>query len=452
MRCLGIPVDHRLRNFINNKSGIVGAKPSGHIRMLKDYGESVRVEALPGDVATELSVEELDFALELARPETTGGVVIILYHPDPSQTYESGYTSEESRCATLASIRDLVLCTTLGSLDSDAVTILDSMPFLVEDFNEKDESHVMAQEKFLEILVAKQPSVVLSCFSSGTKSKPLELIRHWGVGTEADRPIYVPGKNLEFDKINGIHPGYAINHHPHESRFRQLLTLQFAKAFGTWRSDWIEQPFMREIRQDSASLASRYRDCNPENLSQLKQTRFKETLEALTKALYSLGHFKNLRGLNSAAIRKNLIQSRLTWLLCDCGLFLDEESKLKELLDHQHLRQNAETWLAAVLGEGSGDSTDSVGLKDHRTLLDKESTLLDHHARQLQNLFFTWLRQVNLGFTRTDKSGYHHHDLELHSNAMLRFACGIEDVLAREDLKNCAEASLVQDLQGLKLV
>jgi hypothetical protein len=34
---------------------------------------------------------------------------------------------------------------------------------------------------------------------------------------------------------------------------------------------------------------------------------------------------------------------------------------------------------------------------------------------------------------------------------MLRFACDIEDVLAREDLKDRAEESLVQGLQGLKL-
>jgi hypothetical protein len=193
--------------------------------MPKEFGESVRVEALPGNVAPELSMKELNFALELARPGTTGGVAIILYHPDPSRTYESGYIAEESRCATLASIRDLVVCTTLGNLDSDAVTILDSVPFLVEDFNDKDEPHIMAHEKFVEILVAKQPSIVLSCFSLGTKSKPLELIRHWGVGIVADRSTYLPGRNLRFEKVNGNHPEYAINHHPHESRFLQLLTL-----------------------------------------------------------------------------------------------------------------------------------------------------------------------------------------------------------------------------------
>jgi hypothetical protein len=90
------------------------------------------------------------------------------------------------------------------------------------------------------------------------------------------------------------------------------LTLPSAKAFGFWRSDWIEQPFMHAIRQDSVSLASRYQDCNPENLFQTKQTRFKETLEALSKALYGLGDSDHLGDLNLAAIHKNLIQSRLT--------------------------------------------------------------------------------------------------------------------------------------------
>lgn len=145
MRCLEIPVDHRLRRWISTKCGSLGSGPSQHVHLLKLLGDDVKSQ-LPGGVPFGLAMDEIDFGLELARPETKGGIVILLYHPDPSQSYTSGYSAEEARCATLASVRELILCVTAGTLDSDAITILDSLPFLPEDFDERDDSHNMAHK------------------------------------------------------------------------------------------------------------------------------------------------------------------------------------------------------------------------------------------------------------------------------------------------------------------
>lgn len=45
------------------------------------------------------------------------------------------YTSGEATCGTLAAVKDLVMCSTLDVMDTDAVTILDFMPFMDKDFD-----------------------------------------------------------------------------------------------------------------------------------------------------------------------------------------------------------------------------------------------------------------------------------------------------------------------------
>lgn len=45
---------------------------------------------------------ELDFGIGIARPETTGRIVVVLRDPDPSQTYRDRFAVEEMRWRTLA--------------------------------------------------------------------------------------------------------------------------------------------------------------------------------------------------------------------------------------------------------------------------------------------------------------------------------------------------------------
>lgn len=283
----------------------------------------------------------------------------------------------------------------------------------------------------------------------------LELVRHWEVGTREDREMRLPDTQLHFHKVNAIHPGYAINHYPHGSCFRQLLILQFAKVFGIWRGEWQEERFMEEIRDAASSRSSSYRSCTSSDLRQFEQTRFKNTVYELSGALSRLRYFNEFAEKLPTDIDDMLVTSKLTWLLCDCGLFLRAKAKRKVALDQQNFRRGSETWLDAVVRAQPADIGTPYNLRDHQLLLEKRSELLHAYARQLQNLLFTWLRQINLGYQRVEENGRYSHDYEAYSNAMLRFASGVEDVLARGATRSRGGPSsfpidaLSQQLQGL---
>lgn len=73
MKCLGIPVDHRLRSIIRESSSIdTSGTDSEHIRLLHQFGEALRYggNAYP--------LHDLSFALEMARPGSKGGMLIAL--------------------------------------------------------------------------------------------------------------------------------------------------------------------------------------------------------------------------------------------------------------------------------------------------------------------------------------------------------------------------------------
>jgi hypothetical protein len=84
MHCLRIPADHRLRRLVSPVGTTARPGRSEHIRILNNFGETLEYLQQDGSFN---SIRPSDFGLELARPETTGGVVIILQHPAPSQTY-----------------------------------------------------------------------------------------------------------------------------------------------------------------------------------------------------------------------------------------------------------------------------------------------------------------------------------------------------------------------------
>lgn len=88
MLCLDIPPDHRLI-----RSRTVEPPPHSpptldntHIDILGNFGRK-----LIKDDANDVSWAELDFTLEMARPESTGGLAIILAQPHPSQEYRYGF-------------------------------------------------------------------------------------------------------------------------------------------------------------------------------------------------------------------------------------------------------------------------------------------------------------------------------------------------------------------------
>ena len=85
-----------------------------------------------------LPIPEIDFCLELARPETSDAGVVLLQHPDSSQIYNEGYAAEEARCKALAAVEELVHFRSGGTMDTVCVTILDCMPFADNDYDGSD--------------------------------------------------------------------------------------------------------------------------------------------------------------------------------------------------------------------------------------------------------------------------------------------------------------------------
>ena len=200
---------------------------------------------------------EVDFCIELARPEKIGGIVLVLQHPDPSQVYGDGYAVEDVRCRMLAAVKELVQFGSGGTRHTDCVTILDCMPFIIDDYDESD-VHPESHETFLRALEAKRPDVVISCFRTNTPNKFLRLLQGSGVGIAPRRcMLYFPNGRYRFTRISAFHPGFAMNHARTESCFRRLLALEFAKAFGIWRKAWKEEEWMDNLRHHGSEVSKK---------------------------------------------------------------------------------------------------------------------------------------------------------------------------------------------------
>lgn len=167
MTCLQISVDHRLRKIIKGFGPITSPSQAlgNHVKLLHEFGGRLIYDGEASKKA--VSVLNMDFTLQLARPESTGGVLVLLLHPDKSQLFERGYLAEAEKCATIKAVLELISVVNDGCLTKDAVSVFDSLPFLTEDYNES-ETHQKAQETFVAMVKAKKPEVVISCFKTET--------------------------------------------------------------------------------------------------------------------------------------------------------------------------------------------------------------------------------------------------------------------------------------------
>ena len=214
---------------------------SGHIQILREHGNVISA-----------SQTMVDFYAELAKPDITGGVVVILERPSSAEQirYGGGYRSVLSRTKTLKEVARLISQVTNGALTIDDVTILDAFP--LQPYHNFDEGDPKKSSKLLDkLLAAKRPDLVLSCFRAGAHQGVIRVIQHPGVGSESNNryyPVKVDRMRHEFKKIDAFHPSFAISYHADEDCFIQLLELQFAKAFGEWSGTWQEASWMDELR------------------------------------------------------------------------------------------------------------------------------------------------------------------------------------------------------------
>lgn len=257
MTCLQIPVDHRLRKIIKDFGPITSPTQAlgNHVKLLHEFGDRLIYD---GDASKKaVSVLNMDFTLQLARPESTGGVLALLLHPDKSQLFERGYLAEAEKCATIKAVLELISVVNDGRLTKDAVSVFDSLPFLIEDYN-GSETHQKAQETFVAMVKAKKPDVIISCFRTKTDLEEIEQLSRMSVGVTFD-PSCVPITAGHITtRVNAIHPSYAMNRVPTESCLRRLLTLEFVHGFGMWRGIWKEERWMQDLREHCQRTSLQY--------------------------------------------------------------------------------------------------------------------------------------------------------------------------------------------------
>jgi hypothetical protein len=244
MECLGIPVDYRLRGLIRRIRPIGISKALGpHVQILREFGES-----LLWDGDEPINISELNFALDLAGPDTIGGILVLLQQPSKTQTYENGFIADVDDCETLKAIRQLVSLASNQLAGLDNVSLFDMLPFLTEEYEDTDIFRA-AHETLVRMIRAKAPSIVICCARGQSHDRFVRDIHGLGVG-KTFSPEELQNGTSRFLRINVFHPSYSVNYNRSYSCFRRLLILEFVKAFNLQQSQWLEEEWMDKLRLD----------------------------------------------------------------------------------------------------------------------------------------------------------------------------------------------------------
>ncbi|KAJ6126984.1 hypothetical protein N7523_002596 [Penicillium sp. IBT 18751x] len=255
MQCLNIPIDHRLRWIIREAPSMGSSETSSeHVHLLHDFGTSLEVD---GD---DYPLEDLSFALEMARPESQGGVLIALLQPHSKQDNSNGFLAGKRNCETLKGISDLVTAVNNAKAGFDDISVFDAIPLIDEAATGAEISRVIANahEVFANMVIAKKPEVVICCFQAESKNTLVQKLRSRGVGKSFDDEKSIPESiepGLSFMRVNAFHPSYAINRFPIFCCLRRLLILEFTKAFALLRNQWTEEPWMESLRNECRNAA-----------------------------------------------------------------------------------------------------------------------------------------------------------------------------------------------------
>lgn len=260
MECLGIPVDHRLRSLIREVRPIdSNVLDSDHIRILQEFGTSLKVGEDEDDY---LATCDLSFGIEMARPETKGGILVALLQPHSSQDNSDGFLAGKRNCSTINAVSELISVASNARLSFDGISVFDAVPFLNEKVTGKNIIE-KAHDVFVEMIKAKQPKVVISCFNKHTTNAIVQNLCHRGIGSNFDFDLQgsrqLAESGLELIRVNAFHPSYAINRFPEFSCFKRLLVLEFVKAFSLWQGRWNDETWMANLRNECHEQAKKLR-------------------------------------------------------------------------------------------------------------------------------------------------------------------------------------------------
>lgn len=252
MSVLEVPVDHRLRDIIRelmklNEAPTASNLSSNHNDNLRQLCRSRRRRGWS------ISENEVDFACYLAEPAIRGGIVVALMQPPSNQDYSLPFEEVVNDCNTLLALRDLA---EFFNLPFDRLSIFDAYLFITnKKLNQENVDHSESHTTFHDMIVEKQPTVVLTGWTSPSFwDFTTKALRKRAIGAVFRIPtIHYSG--LTFSMVNMPHPSYYMNYYPTESCFRQLQILEFAQACGRWWGAWQEEAWMAELREKCKARA-----------------------------------------------------------------------------------------------------------------------------------------------------------------------------------------------------
>jgi hypothetical protein len=241
---LDIAVDHRLRMLF--KPIIPVVNPQGyHVQCIDKLGHSL---ARDGETLPE---EEIIVTKQLAFPESTGGIAVALSQPANAHPFHLGTDIVISSSPTLIALDQAFTTVTCGSLSlRDDVTVIDRSPF----FLAKDQISRELQEKVRNVsfnaISGKKPDVVLCMGQDRVDIRSsVDGFQSTGVGKTFAKTQTQLGSELWTKIVNAPHPSYVMNYNPHISWFRELILLEVAYACGVYKKDWVEEFWMKELRE-----------------------------------------------------------------------------------------------------------------------------------------------------------------------------------------------------------
>jgi len=450
MECLDIPVDHRLTPLIRGMKIPNQTQRSTHLDTLQYWGDLLskyRKEPIPST--------EIYHALELAKPGTKGGVLVVLPEPYRKQTFKRGFSADQRDCLTTRVVCELIETATGGCMSADDVSIFDTATYCPDGTTDKKVLEA-ARIMFRKLVEAKQPDVTMCCHQNESDefAKSLSSL---GVGKVFPTPhLLLAGTFTTTKRVNAFHPGYAVNRHPTYSCFRRLLLVEFVQAF--WycsggQSLGEKGGWVKKLRADCESLAQSL-SSRPESEEEqtssrtVDENRWENILSPLDEKLKGLDYF------NGDITVDTVVDSELSWLCTDASLFLAEFEK--EGKSRTECRGVSDTLLDyfsvwcqskyAGIAEPGIERSNQRGFFKPSDLWKAPLHIIHEEgpARGLHAHFSAFMNDLNFSFSW---EGYPKYtcDTVAQRNAFRRFAANLERSFVRKD--DC----LAEAMRGLDI-
>jgi hypothetical protein len=143
----------------------------------------------------------------------------------------------------------------------DDVSVFDTLPYCsdaTKDVNILRE----AGRVFERMLEAKKPDVVLCCYQVDPFGSSIRIVKELsskGVGQVHQELSFPVSDGWTLKRVNAFHPSYAVNYYRMYGCFRRLLLVEFVQAFAHCSGGGVEDQWIKDLRQDCASMASKLR-------------------------------------------------------------------------------------------------------------------------------------------------------------------------------------------------